>query len=287
MQLKPSLSIDDQLLLLQQRGMQFNDTCMAKEFLSNHNYYRLNIYFHKLMRMKNVFSDGLRFEDVMGVYNFDQWLRNKLLFLLESVETRAKTELSYYLGMKYGSDCFYQEHPFNNHVIYTRIYENFQREKQFKYKENDPVVVHHEHFYGGYYPIWVIVEFLSFSSTSQLFYCLNEIDKKAIARERYKIDEAVLASWFHSLSVLRNICAHYGYIFRRNIPIKPRQLKEFPQSTNDQGNLFLFCLVLREISEKSHWQQFFQSFKEHSENLKPFSEVDYGFPDHWLDSHAV
>lgn len=47
--LKPALTIEQQIYLLQERGMIIDDFGEVKRFLEETNYYRLNIYFHKLM----------------------------------------------------------------------------------------------------------------------------------------------------------------------------------------------------------------------------------------------
>ena len=49
MALKPALSVHDQIELLRQRGMTIDDEKKATAFLQSNHYYRLNIYFHKLM----------------------------------------------------------------------------------------------------------------------------------------------------------------------------------------------------------------------------------------------
>jgi len=48
-ELKPALTIDQQLNLLEERGIIIDDKSEAELFLIDNNYYRLNIYFHKTM----------------------------------------------------------------------------------------------------------------------------------------------------------------------------------------------------------------------------------------------
>ena len=74
--LKPPLSIDDQLSRLEKRGLIINDYEAAKIFLSENNYYRINIYFHKLMDSTNHFLEGTKLDYVIGIYNNDRWLRS-------------------------------------------------------------------------------------------------------------------------------------------------------------------------------------------------------------------
>ena len=71
MNLKPALTIDEQIILLKRRGMLFRNEATARDFLFNNNYYRLNIYFHIMMeRGKNSFRDHTCFEDIIGSFAF-------------------------------------------------------------------------------------------------------------------------------------------------------------------------------------------------------------------------
>jgi abortive infection bacteriophage resistance protein len=275
MSIKPALSVIDQLKLLQQRGMLVEDTSAAGDFLLRNNYYRLNIYFHKFMSADNCFQAGTKFEDIATVYYYDRWLRNRLLTLLEPIEIHIKTRIAYHLSRNYGSDCFYQKRCFKNEKKYLDIVADFDKERGRNFQ--DPVVIHHEAAYQGVFPIWVIVEFLSFNSISSLYYCLHEQDKKEIAKQSYGMNENYLTQWLHTLGVLRNICAHYGYLYQREFSVRPRLFREFGWGPNINGSLFAMCLVLKYLSEKHSWEKFIKPFQEHT--IVPL--VNYGFPANW------
>jgi abortive infection bacteriophage resistance protein len=279
MNLKPALSVTEQVQLLQQRGMLIESPSVAEDFLLRNNYYRLNIYFHKLMETNNRMKTGTKFEDVIFLYQFDRWLRNQLLTLLEPIEIHVKTRIAYYLGRTYGSDCFYRRNHFKNEVDYEKVLRDFENERNRNYK--DPVVIHHETIYQGKYPIWVIVEFLSFRSVSNLYACLHESDKKQVAKYAYGMNEYYLGQWLHCLSVLRNICAHYGYLFRREYALRPKLFREFRWDPADNGHLFAFCLVLKYLSEKADWERFVKSLEAKTRTMVQFSLMDYGFPKNW------
>jgi len=53
-----------------------------------------------------VFKSGATFEQVFGVYEFDQKLRNLLSGLLERIEIAARTSISYHLAHAYGALCY-------------------------------------------------------------------------------------------------------------------------------------------------------------------------------------
>ncbi len=279
MTIKPALSVIEQIRLLETRGMVIPDTQAAEAFLLRNNYYRLNIYFHKCMQTENQFEPGLAFEDVAAAYQFDRWLRHQLLILLESIEIHIKTRIAYYLARTYGSDCFYKIGCFKEANDFSRVVRDFENERNRNYQ--DPVVIHHETVYSGKYPVWVIIEFLSFKGTSNLYGCLHERDKKRIAQDAYGINENFLGQWIHVLSVLRNICAHYGYLFRREFSVRPRLFREFGWDTSNNGSLFAINFVLRRLSEKSSWTDYTSLLYERASELKRFSLADYGFPADW------
>jgi abortive infection bacteriophage resistance protein len=81
--------------------------------------------------------------------------------------------------------------------------------------------------------------------------------------------------------VLRNICAHFGYLFQREFSVRPRLFREFGWPLNSNGSLFALCLVIRRLSEKQKWQEFIGSIDEKSKNDHSFVLLDYGFPDDW------
>ena len=273
--LKPALSIEEQINQLQHRGMIINDVCSVENFLLNNNYYRLNIYFHKFMDRQDKFRKGTSFNQITGAYINDRWFRNTLLIVLEPLEIKIKTQTAYILGEKYGSDCFYQKNIYKNVSNFIKICNTFENEKNRN--NNDPVVRHHNKSYAGQFPIWVIVEYISFNTISRLFSNLLEKDKKEIAQQ-FNVNEKYLSGWLHTLCILRNICAHYGYLFKRAFSVKPKLYKEF--KWDDNSTLFSMCLIINKISERQDWHQFIEKLSDRERGDSSFL-YPYGFPKDW------
>jgi abortive infection bacteriophage resistance protein len=126
MSIKPALSVSEQVKLLQTRGLIIENPSSAEAFLLQNNYYRLNIYFHKFMEAKNCFKVGTTFEYIVAVYQFDRWLRNRLLTLWEPIEIHTKTRIAYCLGRTYGSDCFYKDNCFKNVDDFKKVTKDFE-----------------------------------------------------------------------------------------------------------------------------------------------------------------
>lgn len=279
MPLKPALSIQDQIMLLRKRGMIIDSESAAATFLASNHYYRLNIYFHKLMDSPDHFRTGTQFSQVMGIYNNDSWLRNKMLMILEPIEVKVRTEIAYYLGLSYGSDAFYQKRIYKSETIYQAIMDTFLNE--VSRNKSDPVIKHHYTNYGGLFPIWVVIEFLSFNTLSKYYGNLQEQDKKVIATRSFHINDYMLGQWLHVLSVLRNTCAHYGYLYRREYPLRPIIARSFGWDASKNNRLFALFLVMRRLSEGSIWHEFISSIEEKEKSTPFFILRDYGFPKNW------
>jgi len=209
MELKPALTIDEQIKVLRSRGLIIDNLEETRCFLQSNQYYRLNIYFHKFMDIDDHFKEQTNIQQILAYYKNDRWLRNKILLLLEEIEVKAKTQIAYYLGTNYGSNAFYKNELYKVTSYQDKIIRTFNLEKLRNKK--DPVILHHIQKYSGKFPIWVIVEYLTFNSISKYYRNLQEKDKKNIAEEGYGLHETLYENWLHVLSVLRNICAHYGY----------------------------------------------------------------------------
>ena len=71
---KPALSFAQQVQLLASRGLQIDDQHRAEHYLAHINYYRLAGYClpFEADHATHQFRPGVRFEDVVGLYIFDQ-----------------------------------------------------------------------------------------------------------------------------------------------------------------------------------------------------------------------
>lgn len=129
MELKPALTIDEQIKVLRARGLIIDNINESRSFLQVNQYYRLNIYFHKFMDLDNHFKKQINFRQIMCCYLNDRWLRNKILLLLEEIEIKSKTQIAYYLGIKYGSNAFYINELYKVASFQDQIIKSFNLEK--------------------------------------------------------------------------------------------------------------------------------------------------------------
>ena len=83
------------------------------------------------------------------------------------------------------------------------------------------------------------------------------------------------------LSIQRNICAHYGYLFQREYPIRPIIAKSFSWDLEHNNKLFAHFLVMRRLSGRRVWENFIQIISENEKTRPYFCLEDYGFPTDW------
>lgn len=282
MNLKPPLKISDQINLLESRGLVINDKEAASLFLEHHNYYQLNAYFHKFYQSTDLFVKGTTFNRIVEISNTDAWLRHQIFAVLEPIENHLRCRIAYYLATKYDSDVLYRFNEFedvkhweeNLNKITNEIFRN----------RNNPVVKHHIDRYKSMFPVWVAAEFISLGTLSMLYSNLKQEDSSSIANDYFGVPDEYLKSWLHSITVLRNICAHSGYLFRREIPTAP---KRFPNmnwglSVNSK-KLFVFLYVIKRLSIIEDWQVFLANIIDYEHKYGCFNSNDYGFPENWAE----
>ena len=75
---KPSISLDEQIALLQLRGLSIKEPERAKHYLEVISFFRLSAYmrpFQKLHDEEHLFNEGSEFKQVVALYAFDRELR--------------------------------------------------------------------------------------------------------------------------------------------------------------------------------------------------------------------
>jgi abortive infection bacteriophage resistance protein len=228
MNLKPATTIEQQIAILQNRGCVVTDEAEAADFLRKVNYYRLTAYLLPFQASKDSYRPGTTFEKVRSVYEFDQQLQALLYSAIGEIELYARTVIAYYHSHKYGADGYLDAAnfvPVHKHDIFMR---NLTTE--IAHNENLPFVRHHIRQYGGVLPIWAAVELFSLGMLSHFYIDMPLEDRKAVAAE-FDTKEAYLSNWLRVLTVLRNICAHYGRLYYskfRHIPKLPKHLELQP-----------------------------------------------------------
>lgn len=288
-EVKPFKTIEEQISILEDRGLKIDDEEVAKKFLANLNYYRLSAYTLTL-RKDNHFYANVYFSDVMQIYRFDMELRAALMYLLESIEVSMRTYIGYYHAKAFGALGYYKEESFENVDRFHRFESDYKSAIE-EYEDKEVFVKHHNDIYDGKFPIWVLVELLTFGSLSRLFKNLTSEVRDEICRNNYgKINDEYIGNWLQGCTILRNICAHRGRLFNRQIPFSLRLGKKDKQIFKEKNisinkatkQLFAYLIVMKKmITDECVWNTFTSRLFD-LKNKYQFVRLDYyGFTEDW------
>jgi abortive infection bacteriophage resistance protein len=267
---KPPLTIEEQVDRLIYRGMGGDRSEMARR-LKSVSYYRLSGYWYPFRktdpqdphRRLDDFVAGTHFDAVWERYVFDRRLRLLVLDAIERIEIAVRCQFAYCHGHSYGPfayaekpetlpNCPQQEHA----EILCSLRSDIQRSKE-------PFVVHFQRKYGDSHkdlPIWMAVECLSFGKVLTLYRASSSEIKRSIARI-FHVHESVFDSWLLALNTVRNICAHHGRLWNRELGTKPKipaKDESWHKPVHVKGNRIFGILTickwcLDTIAPQSHW----------------------------------
>jgi len=227
--LKPFLSIEKQIDLLQQRGMDIPNRAEAAHYLAHLNYYRLSAYWLPFEQDHSThqFKPDTSFKRVLEMYVFDRELRLLAMDAVERVEVSLRTHFASHLSGKYGAHAHLRPKLFFNQRTYDYTLDTLKKEAK---RSGEDFIRHLTNKYDEELPpLWAAVELMSLGQLSRWYNNLNEReDRKAIA-DHYDMDEKHLRSFFHHLSIVRNLCAHHARLWNREFTFTYKMPKTRPQ----------------------------------------------------------
>lgn len=307
---KPALTYEQQIALLQDRGLVITNTNRAKRHLSNVSYYRLSAYMLPFKVMEadgtttDIFIKGTTWDNVWNLYKFDRKLRLLVFDAIERIEIALRTQIIYQLSHKYGSHWQDNNALFKTTTnpktqkIYS-VYNDVQAHITDQLNANRKVQFI-EHYLQKYDnprtpPSWMSVELLYFSELSKICQGLNnKQDIKDIANYFGVLNEAVFCSWLHAINYVRNICAHHGRLWNHIFAIQPVKYKK-PQTdkiwlskteleTVKNSRLYYFlCVILYLLQTVNPDTKFRKHFKDLLCEYPDVNVHNMGFPTNWAE----
>ncbi|WP_314975844.1 Abi family protein [Actinomyces bouchesdurhonensis] len=255
MEPKPFKSVDDQIAILQDRGMEICDDEFARRALREIGYYRLSGYSYPYRAVQaetgllsDNFIEGTTIEKVVKLYRFDQELRAVTGLQLAKIEIVLRVMISHELGRV---DPYIHLSP---HKLGKKAWDKVNVRPTEQYSEwldkyslsvvrsNEDSVIHYKKKYDAILPVWVAVHVLDWGGLRLLYGFARDEQRKAIAQQ-LNISESQLSSWLHCLNEVRNVCAHHGRLYSRTFP-------KSPMLTGEDHELgFLRRFVLDDVKE--------------------------------------
>ena len=218
MKTKVFKTIDEQINILQERGLTIDDIDFAKEELIRENYFFINGYRHLFLESGSdkYYKEGTNFREIIALFNFDRQIRNIFFKNLLVVENNMKSIFSYQLSKEYG----YREKDYLKNTNFNRSPEKQRQindllrkmKRQIRINGGQHQATNHYIKNYGYIPLWVVVKVLSFGIVSELYTVMKESDQEAIAQV-YGVSSENLIRYLPILANYRNLCAHEDIVY--------------------------------------------------------------------------
>jgi abortive infection bacteriophage resistance protein len=319
--LKAPISPADLIIKLKTQGLTFVDETKAQVDIAKIGYFRFRGYLHPYIDSAThprTFIPNATFEKALDMYLFDDALRKLVFNILPFVEIALRSTLDATMcnltnhGFWYLEKSWYNTKPTSNSFpekVIQSLYSNFSRSSE----------AYATHYHNNYYnskapnykgmpPFWVIGELTTLGQIVTIYDDLKEnapsfpitstapkstvLDKMShtLGATHYRD----LISWMYSIRDMRNICAHHGRLWNRNLRapsnIKSKVSIPFPiVNTKDKTNTVYAALVaLRLICKakgiddeiKNRLTLAFNTYPEARNHLYAM-----GIPERWDEDH--
>jgi len=283
---KPATTYAQQVSILQQRGMTIADTTAAGFYLQHLNYYRLGAYWlpFEADHATHQFKPGTCFNDVLNLYIFDRELRLLVLDAIERIEVSVRCQWAYQLAHHHGPHAHLDptlalnRHHWQNNLQkltdeVSRSDETFIGHLRATYSEPLP-------------PVWAVCEVMSLGLLSRWYNSLKPMPTRRAIASVYSVDEGVLQSWLHHLSLVRNVCAHHSRLWNREFSITPQDTKSKPAPLRGEfvvgsrklyNTLVILLHFMDTIAPQHHWRSRLKELI--SLHAAPVAAMD--FPQGW------
>jgi abortive infection bacteriophage resistance protein len=285
---KPALTLEQQADQLLGRGLVADRNDLLAR-LRSVSYYRLSGYWYPFRLEDDTFRPGSTLTAVWSRYTFDRRFRLLVMDAIERVEICLRAELVYCLAHEQGPFGYLD--PANLPNLSSEEREILMRQIQEDYtRSHEAFIRHFKARYGKDHacpPYWMITELMTLGTLLRLFKGCPRAIKQRIA-SRFGVSDKVFESWLGALNVVRNICAHHGRLWNRELgykPMIPRKDGRWhdPVAVPDDrmfGILTILKYLLDEIAPQSGWTGRLEAL--HAEYPR-VPRRSMGYPDDWRD----
>lgn len=257
-------TLDEQVNILQEKGLIIPDINYAKEILLRENYFFVSGY--RLLFMESYtnkrFIVGTTFNELYAMFHFDRHIRNIIFKNLLIIENNIKSITAYNLSKQYGirEKEYLDPRNFTNDKKKYRQVEDLIRKMKRQIRINGgqhQATLHYLSKYG-YVPLWIVVKILSFGIVGELYQILKPDDQESIA-EDFGVDSEQLSVYLPILANFRNLCAHedilYEHKAQRDIDdTKYHEMLNIPRLNGEyiygKNDLFALIIILKQLLRK-------------------------------------
>jgi len=286
---KPPLSLEQQADQLLARGM-VGDRDLMIARLRSVSYYRLSGYWFPFRTSDDSFKPGTSFDVVWNRYVFDRRLRLMVMDAIERIEVAVRSQLAHHHSLHYGPFTYATDHGSLPKLTIQEHQDFLAHIEEETSRSREAFARHFRRKYGDchrHLPIWMAAEVMAFGSVLTFFRGARRKEKRPVA-DAFGLPDTVFGSWLLTLHAIRNICAHHGRLWNRELGVKPMiplaaDYPDWHQPVIVRNNRVFAILTmcrwcLGRIAPQSRWANRLHGL------LDEFSDIplgDMGFPANW------
>ena len=150
-------------------------------------------------------------------------------------------------------------------------------------RSDDLFIAHHKKDLNNVFPLWVVIDVASFGVLSKFFKNMKVEDRNNISKTYIGFGRKYVENWLQSCSYCRNVAAHGGRFYNRELKACPVRLnhKRYPGISNTSA--FAFVIAITNLLPSEDLRNSFVSSIEKCFIKHPFALKKYvGFPEDWI-----
>lgn len=308
--MRPFKSLEQQIQILRERGLAFDNEEEAKLYLLDNNYYNIINMFSKVFQENtNQYVSGTEFKEIKALHILDTEIKANLMKFILVAEKHFKSILSYYLAEEYHDEPYAylrtSSYPDTSPLEISRTLSDISRKISSLIQKKEPNSVKHHH--GNYHdvPLWVIINELEFGTVRYMYKHSSSRVRTKVARrlaqflysntkESVQLPPEYIDRMLEHINEIRNCVAHNNklhhftcrkHLYHVAVLFEPYGvLKDSPKNTVFSTFLTLQCFM-PDKDYRIFYNTLLKRFKVQSKNIStiPFSKVleCYSFPDGW------
>ena len=286
---------EEQLMILESRGLVIKPKDQSLEILRKTNYYNLiNGYkkpFLKVGAGDEKFIEGSSLLEIYSLYKFDRNIRNIYLEEVLKIEGMIKSAIAYSFSKEYGYEdkIYLNRNNFEDANGYENAEINDLISKLMRLiwrQDNVQPYIKHYREEHKYVPLWVLVNSMTFGDISKFYSYMKVKDRVNVSKE-LSINTTVLHgdlnTYLKMIGVYRNILAHderfYEYQ-KKDSKGRPYLVnyKGYLNMENINSSVFALTLCLNILLEQEDFNNFLQKLLSEvyklEKNLKTITITD-------------
>ncbi|MCL2483712.1 MAG: Abi family protein [Propionibacteriaceae bacterium] len=264
------------------------DEQQMARMLTGHSFSRIAQYWRHFEAdpTTHQFKPGTTVAEIAELYDFDARLRQISSEGLSVFEIALRSRLGYQIATvidpyRYLDPNIYMPRTIRRGTTIVRLRDELivDLHRDLDRSKEDFISAYHRR--GDLPPLWMAMEVFSLGSVSKMYRLLaHQTIRRDTAYDFGYPNPAFAESVFHSLTVLRNVCAHHARFWNRtNIQIAPRvlnRLKNDSDQTIYQSTPWAWLVVLADVidtiqADNSYSQQLWahiRAYPQYADGLK-------------------